>query len=87
MKRPPKIKWIKNDKDWLFTDGTIVLVALQVTCKERAPVWELAVVQVQCDENMFNLLSEDGDCYDAWDWDDFEYFYVINGEIEERKDI
>jgi hypothetical protein len=83
----PKIDWVKNDptKHRVFADGSRFLVALRCGSEEAGYQWEFATVSVQCDEDEFTLLEPGGDTYDAWNWEDFEYFALLDGEMPSQE--
>lgn len=77
----PKIDWIKNDskKHRHFNDGDIFLIALRVRIKEIER-WEFDVVEMDCDGDGASMWYRGkSEPYDAWSWDDVEYFKVIEG--------
>lgn len=83
MKDLPSIQWIKNDpkKHTWFTDGSVFLVALR-TGKSGGPyTWDFDKVRINADENMSLTISECGCSYDAWSWEDFEYFALLEGSM------
>lgn len=80
----PKIEWVKNDPklhQW-FSDGSVFLVALQ-TGKNGGPYkWDFDVVEVNCDgDGMFLQYPHGGEAYSDWEWTDFEYFQLMEGEM------
>ena len=79
----PDIKWVKNnpEKHKYFTDGSEFLVALQVSSNGGPYTWDFDVVQVNCDGEGMDLTYRGGEPYDAWLWDDFEYFALLDGEM------
>lgn len=80
----PKINWIKLDsrKHSYFNDGSKFLVALQVyNGKTKKTEWEFDIVTTECDGEGMSLKYEGGDYYDRWTWFDFEYFFLLDGEM------
>jgi hypothetical protein len=86
----PKINWIKNDpkKYNCFTDGSVFLVALQVTNnKTKQTKWEFDVIEADCDsESCTWRYRERGECYSSWQWGDFEYFALLEGDMPNYSD-
>lgn len=84
----PEVCWFKNDpKKYVWhTDGSVYLVALQVTNnKTKVTRWEFAVLQVSCDEDNFDLHEHaSGEFYSSWEWSDFEYFHLVSGAMPEK---
>lgn len=83
---PPSIDWVRNDPEQhqLFSDGSIFLVALQ-TGKSGGPyTWDFDVVKANCDEDGMTLVDREGNSYDAWSWDDFEFFKLLEGDMPTR---
>ena len=79
----PSIKWVKNDPEvhQLFEDGTVFIVALQVRHKKGPPQWDFDVVETDCVGEGMTLKYRGGEPYDSWDWTDFEYFALLDGEM------
>lgn len=81
----PKIEWIKNDKKEFntFEDGSVFLVALQVTnTATKKKAWEFDVIEFDCDGDGASLRYRGGgDHYDSWEWNDFEYFQLLEGTM------
>lgn len=80
----PQINWVKLDpkKHNYFYDGSRFLVAVQVhNWKTKKTEWEFDVVVVDCDGDGMFLKYEGGDLYDKWDWFDFEYFCLLEGDM------
>lgn len=75
---PPN--WIKNEAD-SFQDGSVYIVALQVTNNETGKTkWEIDKIRVTCDEDHFSMAyadCADSTPYDAWTWEDFEYYIEV----------
>lgn len=84
MDELPKLKWIKNDpkKYKWFEDGFTFLGAIKVeNQKTRKTTWEFDVVTVRCDGDWLCLEYRGGETYDAWTFEDFEYFHVLEGPM------
>jgi hypothetical protein len=81
----PKIDWVKNDpkQHRYFIDGSKFLVALQVSNnKTGVTKWEFDTVMADCDGESMGLRCPcNGDTYDAWLWEDFEFFALLGGEM------
>lgn len=80
----PEIDWIKNDpkKFNTFLDGSVFLVAIQVSTKGGPYRWDFDIVQLDCDGEGASLRYRgSGEPYDAWSWGDFEYFKLLEGEM------
>lgn len=80
----PSINWIKNDplKFNSFSDGSVFLVAYKVRIDGDPPVWAFDVVEVGCDDERMNLYFRDKvESYDGWDWECFEYFALLEGDM------
>jgi len=81
---PPEIEWVKNDpkKYNRFSDESRFLVAVQVKNSVRRDVrWEFDVVTVKCDGDWMVLEYGGGETYDAWNFSDFGYFKLLDGEM------
>lgn len=79
----PTIKWIKNDGFTSFADGSVFIVALRVEDdKTKALNWDFDVVELDCggDEALLYYRGK-SELYTAWEWDDFEYFALIDGDM------
>lgn len=80
----PQIKWVKRDSKqhaW-FEDGMRCLVALQVRDNKSGKTnWEFDVVVMDCDGEGASLRYEGGEYYDKWNWEDFEYFSLLEGPM------
>jgi hypothetical protein len=81
--RTPQIEWIKNDpgKHQVFGDGSTFLVALQVGPTGGPYKWDFDVVKANCDGESMYLEDREGNAYSTWDWSDFEFFALLEGEI------
>lgn len=80
----PTINWIKNDpkKYKYFYDGSVFLIAVMVKNSiKESERWELDVIRVSCDGDWFCLEYRSGEIFDAWEWEDVEYFHLIEGEM------
>lgn len=80
----PAITWIKNDPEKfnVFEDGSRFLVAIWVTNnKTKKSRWDLDVVRWNCDGESAHLEYDNGDSYDSWNWEDVEYFALIEGAM------
>ena len=79
----PDIKWIKNDpeKHKYFTDGSKFLVAILVGPNGGPYTFDFDVVETNADGEGMDLTYSSGEPYDAWLWDDFEYFVLLRGEM------
>ena len=82
----PVINWIKKEKDKhnFHTDGNRYLIALQVRSMSQPlndVYWDYFIICVTCDGEGAELSYENGDIFDAWSWDDVEYFAVLDGEM------
>ena len=80
----PEIKWIKNDpkKFNCLEDGSRFLVALQVHSKlTKTTKWEFEVLTVRSDGDWLCLETGGGETYDSWNWEDFEYFQLLDGSM------
>lgn len=86
----PKIEWIKNDpqKHKFFEEGSVFLVALQVkNSKTKKVRWEFDVVETDCDGYRMTLYYRGkSEIYDSWNFEDFEYFYLLEGKMPMSKD-
>jgi len=83
-KELPKINWIENDpsKYNQFFDGSVFLVAVLVrNNKTGGTKWEFDCVEVKVDCDGSSLYYKNGDIYDSWSWDDFEYFSLLEGDM------
>lgn len=80
---PPHIDWVKNDKEkhQFFTDGSRFLVALQVGRQGGPYEWEFAIVVTNCDGEGMTLQWPEGEYYSDWNWEDFEWFKLLEGEM------
>ena len=82
----PQISWVKNDpkKHTVFEDGSTFLVALRVN-KGFKLHWEFDVVKWDCDGEGGHMVHRGAngiyEAYDVWEWEDFEYFYLIEGSM------
>lgn len=84
LEETPHIKWIKNDpkKHAWFQDGSVFLVALRTRIKNGPLTWKYETIRVDCDGDDFTLLTNECHCtYDSWQWRDFEYFALLEGEV------
>lgn len=84
MGNKPSITWAENTEEFhnaLFSDGSIFLVALQVGKLGGPYKWDFDVVKANCDGEGMVLEDREGNPYDAWQWDDFEYFALLEGEM------
>lgn len=79
----PHINWIKNGPEHkIFTDGSEFLVAIQVrNSVTNSTKWDFDRVTISCDDDLFELRHSNGEIYDAWSWEDFEYFALLSGEM------
>jgi hypothetical protein len=51
---------------------------------QKGPIridWEFDVVETDCDGERMTLRYRDGESYDAWVFDDFEFFALLEGEM------
>ena len=83
-----KINWIKNDpeKHQWFEDGSVFLVAYVIhIAKTGKTRQDYDVVVVSCDGGDFQLNLRNGEPYDDWTWEDFDYFALIDGNIPTRR--
>lgn len=82
--KPPEIKWIKFDenKHKYFQDGDRYLLAFLITDNESGSEhWEFESVRVKTyDEEGISLVYDStGDFYSAFNFNDCEYFHIIEG--------
>ena len=77
-----QINWRRADPHQQFYDGDSLLVAVSVCVNDAAPVWELYVVSVSCDEGYFALRDADDNPWDAWDWLDVEWWVPLSEVTE-----
>lgn len=82
----PEINWIKNERGKYksFTDGSEFLIALKVrNNRTKTERWEFDCVKFDCDGDGASLKyrSEECEYYSSWEWDDFEYFCLLDGEM------
>lgn len=80
MTSGPPIQWIgRDDKLHAYhQDGSRYLIAVEMQWPKGLPQWEFAVVQVNADGNM-TLQFDCGCSYDTWQWDDVEWFALLDG--------
>lgn len=80
----PPINWVKNEpgKYKTFWDGSRFLFALQVKNNALGTTrWEFDVLEFDCDGEGASLRYPDGEYYDSWTWDAFEYFALLDGQM------
>lgn len=84
MSRKPVIKWVKNNPEkynW-FMDGSEFLGALRVKNERTGKTaWEYHIVRANCDGENVYWEYQGGESFDGWDFSDFEYFYLLSGEM------
>ncbi len=88
-KELPKINWIKMDqeKHRYWTDGSRFLFALQVKNSVKKTVrWDFETLEISCDYDGVSLKTCEGEFYSSWNVEDFEYFYLIEGEMPTPKE-
>ena len=76
--------WIRNSSDehQYFSDGSIFIIAVKLSTGK----YDIDIVYVECDEDYFGMFYRDtGDFYDAWEWDDVEYFILLEGEMPTKE--
>ena len=88
--KQPEIKWIKFDcnKHKYFQDGDRYLLAFFITNNESGKeYWEFESIRIKTyDEERISLLYDStGDSYSAFNFEDCEYFHIIEGS--EPKEI
>lgn len=85
MSEFPSINWTKNEKNKYktFWDGSVFLVALRVKNNAtQTQKWEFDKVRFNCDGEDASLeIGDSGEPYDAWTWEDFEYFALLEGDM------
>jgi len=83
----PNIKWIKNEGFTSFTDGSVFIVALRVEDdKTKTLNWDFDVVEFDCDGEGASLYYRGKfESYTDWDWDDFEYFALLSGDMPSKE--
>lgn len=84
----PNLNWIKRDPvahAW-HQDGSRYLIARQVTNnRTNVTTWDCAAVQVRTDDEWFDLALGCECSYDAWTWDDVEFFVLLDGAMPTAK--
>lgn len=74
--------WIKNDiKNPYFYDGDEFLVATLVTNNvTNTENWEFYKIRALADERLDWINIETEESFDAWDWDDVDFYIPINAD-------
>ena len=68
--------------DWPWHDGDEALVAVRLATgqwetgqwQRSSTVWDFHHVRVHCDDGECGLMDNDGSSFDAWCWDDIEWW-------------
>lgn len=80
----PIINWIENDpiKYNCFVEGSVFLVATLVRNNKLGGIkYEYDCVEIRANGDGARLYYRNGDIYDAWNWEDFEFFTLIEGDM------
>ena len=87
----PVLNWIKNDpkKHKYFLDGSEFLVATKVINNvSKKTRWEISAIEAHADweDEVYFSYVNGGEVWDSWDWDDVEWFVVLEGECPTPKE-
>lgn len=70
-----ELDWKPPIKDAEWHDGTEFIGALKLSGGQ----WEFHTLTISCDGDLFDLEDQNGEHFDAWELEDFDYIAIQSG--------